>query len=36
MIKIIDEVEEATYRDYEELFYTKLIQRKVDFNRLEI
>ena len=34
MIKIIDEVGETTYRDYEELFYTKLIQRKVDFNRI--
>lgn len=34
MIKIIDGVEETTYKDYEELFYTKLIQRKVDFNRM--
>lgn len=34
MIKIIDEVGETTYRDYEELFYAKLIQRKVDFNRI--
>lgn len=33
MIKIIDNDIE-TYKDYEELFYTKLVQRNVDFNRL--
>ncbi len=34
MIKINEELQEETYRDYEELFYTKLVQRKVDFNRI--
>lgn len=34
MLKINEDNIEEYYKDYEELFYTKLVQRKVDFNRL--
>lgn len=34
MIKIIDELGEEIYKDYNELFYTKLVQRKVNFNSI--
>lgn len=34
MLKIKEDLQEEYYQDYEELFYTKLIQRKVDFNRI--
>ncbi len=34
MIKIIDELDEEIYKDYNELFYTKLVQRKVNFNSI--
>ena len=33
-MKVIEDIHEEYYRDYEELFYTKLVQRKVDFNRI--
>lgn len=34
MIKIKEDLQEEYYEDYEELFYTKLVQRKVNFNRI--
>ena len=34
MLKIKEDLQEEIYKDYEELFYTKLVERKVDFNRL--
>lgn len=34
MIRINDNLQEEVYKDYEELFYTKLVQRKVDFNSI--
>lgn len=34
MLKIKEDLQEEYYQDYEELFYTKLIQRKVDYNRI--
>ena len=34
MIKVIENDIEEVYKDYEELFYTKLVQRKVNFNRI--
>lgn len=34
MIKIKEDLQEEYYKDYEELFYTKLVQRKVNFNRI--
>ena len=34
MLKVKENLQEETYEDYEELFYTKLVERKVDFNKL--
>ena len=34
MLKIKEDLQEEYYKDYEELFYTKLVQRKVDYNRI--
>lgn len=34
MLKIKEDLQEEYYEDYEELFYTKLVQRKVNFNRI--
>ena len=34
MLKIIQNGIEETYEDYNELFYTKLVQRKVNFNSI--
>ena len=34
MLKIREDLQEECYQDYEELFYTKLVQRKVNFNRI--
>jgi len=34
MLKIKEDLQEEYYKDYEELFYTKLVERKVDFHRI--
>lgn len=34
MLKIKENLQEENYEDYEELFYTKLVERKVNFYRI--